>query len=258
MLDVSPIAEEGHLESCHLGGEVDMSFAGYVNISRLSYPTLNSRSRLSTSHLLINKVMSKNEKRSIEYQREPGHLAPLIMERGFITPWELFKIVTWKSAKGVAWLSLNTEDEIVSCTKETVAGLKSWSGPSDLLNSEMTEEYWDIWEAKAGELIGADKAHAESGIPSGLLRLHGVGYPVATAVLGLLMPKVFPVMDKWAVETIFGTGASRKRWQTKAKYREYTQLLVKPTREELQKFYTLRDRDKAAMNISMARVDPPQ
>jgi len=250
-LDVSPIADEGHPESCRRRGQVDMTFANYVNISWLSYSTLNSRSRLSSSHHLINKVMSKNEKRSIEYQREPEHLVPAIFERGFITPWELLKIVTWKSAKGVAWLSLNTEDEIVSCTKETVAGLKSWSGPSDLLNSEMTEEYWDIWEAKAGELIGADKAHAESGIPSGLLRLHGVGYPVATAVLGLLMPKVFPVMDKWAVETIFGSGASKKRWQTKAKYREYTQLLVKPTQEELQKFHTLRDRDKAAMNISM-------
>jgi len=197
------------------------------------------------------KDMAEDEKRIIKFQREPTDLVPEILERGFITPWELFKIVTWKSAKGVAWLSLNTEDEIISYTGETVAGLKSWSGPSDVLTSEMTKEFWDLWEAKAGELIGADKAHARSGIASGLLRLHGVGYPVATALLGLLKPQVFPIMDRWAVETIFGNGAGKKRWQTKAKYREYTQLLVTPKITELQKIGTLRGRDKAAMNISM-------
>ena len=74
---------------------------------------------------------------------------------------------------------------------------------------------------------------------------------MATALLGLLKPEVFPVMDRWAIETIFGKGASKKRWQTKAKYREYTQLLVTPKILELQKIETLRGRDKAAMNISM-------
>ena len=201
------------------------------------------------------KDMTKKEKRSIEFQNEPTELVPEILKRGYITPWELFKIVTWKSAKGVAWLSLNTEDEIISCTTETIAGLKSWSGPRNILVSKMTDEHWIAWEAKAGELIGADKEHAEAGIPSGLLRLHGVGYPVATAILGLLEPEVFPVMDKWAVETVFGSGASRKRWQTKAKYREYTQLLVEPTQKELQSFHTLRERDKAAMNMAMGKFN---
>ena len=196
--------------------------------------------------------MTSDEKKPIEFQKEPTDLVPGILERGYITPWELFKIVSWKSAKGVAWLSLNTEDEIVSYTTETVAGLKSWSGPSDILEGEMSDDLWSTWEVIAGELIGADKDHAETGIPSGLLRLHGVGYPVATAILGLLKPKVFPVMDKWAVQTIFGSGESTKRWQTKAKYRAYTQLLVKPTRVELQSFKTLRERDKAAMNIAMS------
>lgn len=68
------------------------------------------------------KDMAEDEKRLIKFQREPTDLVPEILERGFITPWELFKIVTWKSAKGVAWLSLNTEEEIISYTGETVAG----------------------------------------------------------------------------------------------------------------------------------------
>ena len=197
--------------------------------------------------------MDAKEKKTIEYQVEPTVLRPEILKRGFIKPWELFKIVTWKSAKGVAWLSLNAEEEIVSCTRETVAGLKRWSGPSDILSEDMTDELWDAWEVKAGELIGVDKKHAKGGVPIGLLRLHGVGYPVATAILAFLKPKIFPVMDKWAVETIFGSGASGKRWQTKADYRAYTQLLVKPVQEELKTIQKLRDRDKAAMNIAMGR-----
>ncbi len=195
--------------------------------------------------------MTEQKKKTIGYQQEPKGLVVDIMERGYITPWELFKIVSWKSAKGVAWLSLNSEDEIISCTKETVAGLKSWSGPVDILAEEMTDALWSEWEAKAGELIGADKKYAEGGVATGLLRLHGVGYPVATAILGLLEPEVFPVMDKWAVETIFGQGASKKRWQTKSKYLAYTQLLVKPEIGRLQKMTTLRERDKAAMDIAM-------
>lgn len=198
--------------------------------------------------------MADNKTKKIDYQEEPKELRTGIMKRGNITPWELFKIVTWKSAKGVAWLSLNTEEEIVTCTKETVSGLESWFGPSDILAEEMDDTLWSEWEAKAGELIGADKGHAVGGVATGLLRLHGVGYPVATAILGLLKPEVFPVMDKWAVETIFGNGASRKRWQTKAQYRAYTQLLVKPEIEQLRIFKTLRERDKAAMNIAMQKA----
>ena len=195
--------------------------------------------------------MVAKKKKTIKYQAEPKELVEEIMRRGHITPWELLKIVSWKSAKGVAWLSLNTEEEIISYTGETVAGLKSGLGLSDVLATEMNDELWKLWEAKAGELIGADKKHAADGVPTGLLRLHGVGYPVATALLGLLKPEVFPIMDRWAVETIFGKGAVKERWQTKAKYREYTQLLVTPKFAVLQKIATLRGRDTAAMNISM-------
>lgn len=199
-------------------------------------------------------IMAQKETKMIAFQKEPTGLVHNIMSRGYITPWELFKIVTWKSAKGVAWLSLNEEDDIISHTKETITELNSWSGPGDILATEMTDELWSLWEVKAGQLIGADEQHAADGVATGLLRLHGVGYPVATAVLGLLKPKVFPVMDRWAVETIFGPGASKKRWQTKAKYREYTQLLVAPRLENLQRIGTLRERDQAAMNIAMNKA----
>lgn len=187
------------------------------------------------------------------YQDEPAYLASGIFERGYITPWELFKIVTWKSAKGVAWLSLNDENEIITCTKETITGLKLWSGPDNILETEMTDELWDLWEAKAGELIGVDERWTSDRVSSGLLRLHGIGFPVATAILGLLKPGVFPVMDRWAVESIFGIGESRRRWQTRAMYRAYAERLVNPEIVELRDLRTLRERDKAAMNRSMPK-----
>jgi len=190
--------------------------------------------------------------KKIEYQNEPLHLREEILKRGHITPWELFKIVSWKSAKGVAWLSLNSETEIVQFTSEALRGIETCLWPyGALVDGKMNDEAWAIWEEWVGLTIGADEKYSESGFATGLLRLHGVGYPVATAILAFLKPEVFPVMDKWAVETIFGDGASRKRWQHKAKYREYAQLLVNPRIEDLQNVATLRGRDQKAMQLAM-------
>lgn len=190
--------------------------------------------------------------KKIEYQNEPLHLREEILKRGHITPWELFKIVSWKSAKGVAWLSLNSETEIVQLTSEALRDIETclWQYGA-LVDGKMNDEAWAIWEEWVGRTIGADEKYSESGFATGLLRLHGVGYPVATAILAFLKPEVFPIMDKWAVETIFGEGASRKRWQHKAKYREYAQLLVNPQIEELKQVATLRGRDQKAMQMAI-------
>ena len=44
--------------------------------------------------------------------------------------------------------------------------------------------------------------HGASAHRSGLLGLEGVGYPMATAILDILDPGVWPVMDRWAVMTV--------------------------------------------------------
>src|SRR5712692_9646955 len=41
--------------------------------------------------------------------------------------------------------------------------------------------------------------------------LEGVGYPMATAILDILDPGVWPVMDRWAVITVFGTRPAATR-----------------------------------------------
>jgi hypothetical protein len=181
------------------------------------------------------------------YQTEPRELVGAIWERGHIRPWELFRIVSWKSAKGVALLSLNSEDEIEEWTADALRLLKGWRGPADLL-AEIPSIEWDSWESLAGDVIGADKNH---GGPSGLLRISGVGYPVATAILGFLAPNLFPVMDKWGVETIFDPGSSKKRWHHKRAYRAYAHELVETKCAELLAIPSLRERDKFVMEVSM-------
>lgn len=191
------------------------------------------------------------ERSRLPYQTEPTFLVDEIMHRGYIAPWELLRIVSWKSAKGVAWLSLNSEADIIAVTREAVGELKNWDGPQDVMEPSMTSEDWDRWQSGAAQIIGADKSRTKDGNSTGLLRLHGVGYPVATAILALLKPKVFPIMDRWAVQTIFDVGSNRKQWQRSSVYRAYAERLVNPDCSALEKFKTLRGRDKAAMDASM-------
>jgi hypothetical protein len=58
---------------------------------------------------------------------------------------------------------------------------------------------------------------------TGLLALAGVGYPMATAILDILDPEVWPVMDRWATHTVFGR---RLRRYGAAEYAAYTRHLA--------------------------------
>jgi len=84
---------------------------------------------------------------------------------------------------------------------------------------------WDDWRETARCAIGgaADR--------SGLLGLEGVGYPMATAILDVLDPGVWPVMDRWAVMTVFGTRPDGHpwpgtRWHRASAYETYARHLV--------------------------------
>jgi hypothetical protein len=83
---------------------------------------------------------------------------------------------------------------------------------------------WNEWEHAAGIAIGASKQAVGDSNKSGLLALDGVGYPVASAILALLLPKVFPVIDKWTVLGVYGPKA--RNWQRKVVYKNFTERLV--------------------------------
>ncbi len=64
------------------------------------------------------------------------------------------------------------------------------------------------WRNAANWAIGWEAYNGEPA--SGLLALQGVGYPMASAILDILDPDVWPVIDKWAVQTVFGKDAKPK------------------------------------------------
>lgn len=154
------------------------------------------------------------------YQERPDHLRPLIWHQGHITPWQLLRIVSWKSAKGVALLSLNDEESIETVTAgslQAVAGFRD----RDIVAEPLDDEEWSRWELAVRTAIGSKKAG------TGLLALAGVGYPVATAVLCLTAPTAFPVIDKWAVQGVFGPDVARRNgWHRGAAYRAFARTLA--------------------------------
>ena len=62
------------------------------------------------------------------YQTEPTELTTSILQQGFITPLQLFRIVAWKSAKGMANLTLNSEIEIRERTARVIELARTWEG----------------------------------------------------------------------------------------------------------------------------------
>lgn len=150
------------------------------------------------------------------YQVEPVDLRPTIWERGHVEPWELLRICAWKSAQGLANLAMNDEEDIRSRTRNACSALREFQ-QHDVLAAPPN---WDHWQERVAVAVGAKKAR------TGLLGLHGVGYPVATAVLAILNPAAFPVMDRWAVRYLYGTEVRPASYEHAAKYRTYAEDLV--------------------------------
>jgi hypothetical protein len=162
----------------------------------------------------------RNERAKPAYQREPTELRDEIWAAGHITPLQLFRIIAWKSAKGLAPVSLNTEEDITRWTSNALDATSSWR-TTNVLTDTID---WNEWEHAAGNAIGASRQAVGDSKKSGLLALEGVGYPVASAILALLLPDAFPVIDKWTVLGIYGPEA--KNWQKKVVYRSFAERLV--------------------------------
>lgn len=89
---------------------------------------------------------------------------------------------------------------------------------------------------------------------SGLLALHGIGYPTATAFLCILNPKAFPVLDRWAVQRVFLPGTRPEKAYGGAAYRAFTQQLV--SINKLLGLSTTHDVDQAEMHAAMSGAPP--
>lgn len=170
-----------------------------------------------------------------------------IWNQGFITGFQLLKIGAWKSAQSVANLTVNSDEDIRRCTASTLIAIQRYRA-IDVVKDEVD---WDDWEACVATAIGQKRAPS-----TGILQLHGVGYPMATAVLATLIPSAFPVMDRWAISEVFGVDireAQKSKYHRSARYREYCRALAKSTRQELTEDMNVHLRDQFLMNFAMNR-----
>lgn len=177
-----------------------------------------------------------------KYQLEPTDLRDEIWSQGHIKPWQLLRVCAWKSAKGLAPLSLNSETEIIERTRAACDAVL-WARDLDVMVDDVP---WDRWEESVKLAVGSERAG------SGLLGLDGVGYPVATAILCILNPKAFPVLDRWAIVGLFGSGGGRPQsYYRGTKYREYTQRLLEG--RQTSDATTVHGLDLEAMRRGMAK-----
>jgi hypothetical protein len=105
----------------------------------------------------------------------------------------------------VAGITVNKPEEIGACTRATMAVIEPWRGKKATALGADAE--WDDWRQTANR--GHRLGRPQKGTASGLLSLKGVEYPMATAILDILDPDVWPVLDKWAAMTVFGDIPSR-------------------------------------------------
>ena len=109
---------------------------------------------------------------------------------------------------------------------------------------------WVAWHDAARNAIGDAKAG------TGLLGLEGVGYPMATAILCALDPLVWPVMDRWAVQSVFA--GTKPDWKHAAAYAAYARRLATYGASKWGDHSSIHDLDLKAMEASMAGGALPQ
>jgi len=129
-----------------------------------------------------------------EYQDRPDWVADKAWNRGYIEGFELARIAAWKNAQSVAAITVNEPEEIEACTRAAISVIGPWLGRKG--TQLATDADWAAWQHAANAAIGWV---GRKGPSSGLLSLKGVGYPVATAILDILDPDAWPVVDKWRV-----------------------------------------------------------
>jgi hypothetical protein len=174
-------------------------------------------------------------RRRPRYQVEPTYLADRIWDAKVVTPLQLHRIVAWKSARGLAWVTLNTEDEIRLRSSECLTAIEGLRG----LDVRQPGTDWQRWEDTVSDAVGANDP------PRGL---QGIGFPVASAVLALLSPSTFPVIDRWAMTGIYGRPSNN--FQTARFYRHYTEQLV-GIGHHYPDCATVHELDQAVMNAAM-------
>jgi hypothetical protein len=176
------------------------------------------------------------------YQHELGDdFRDAVWSSGRFSALQMFRVAAWKSARGLASLTLNTEDEIARHTSEAMKAVAPWR-KSDVLKDGVD---WQRWRDDAATAIGSKRAG------TGLLGLEGFGYPMASAFLAVLAPGAFPVIDVWTVRAVYGADVSKTQsWHRFVVYVHFTQELVR-RQEDYADAPTVHRIDQAVMSRAM-------
>lgn len=177
------------------------------------------------------------------YQAEPDdRFRKSLWDNGHFSPLEMFRLAAWKSAMGLASLTLNSEAAIVDTTRVAMGALADWRGV-DVFSGEVD---WTAWRETAATAIGSKTDR------TGLLSLEGFGYPMASAFLSFLAPGAFPVIDRWTVDAVYGAPVARrpKLWHRSLVYAHFAEQLV-TRREDFPNAMNIHRLDQAVMNKAM-------
>ena len=183
-----------------------------------------------------------------DYQVRPSSIAASAWNRGYLKPLELLRIAAWKTGQGLGSLTVNTEHDIMSRTGAAMHSIQHWKGRQVVGLTDQAR--WDDWRETARCAIGVAATR------EGLLGLKGVGYPMATAILDILDPDVWPVIDQWAVQTVFGTrpdGTSwpARQWQCAVAYEAYARHLATEGAKRWGSSHSIHQLDVEAMKAYM-------
>jgi hypothetical protein len=183
------------------------------------------------------------------YQEEVGpDIRRGIWDRGHIEPWELLRIVAWKSAKGLPWLALERPEKIVAVTREVCAAIAPYSDAVASDEFKVEERGQAFLDATCQALGPRKKA-------TGLRSLRGIELPVATAVLAVLNPAAWPVIDRWAVLSVFEALPRDATYRLDV-YRQYVRRLAEIQRLQFSS-HTIHAVDQRAMRAAQKGTPPP-
>lgn len=193
-----------------------------------------------------------------KYQTPPTWIGPRAWGQGHLTGLQVLRIAAWKNARSPALLTLLSEKKFHEVTAAAMEHMAPLRGRPAM--GSRPDDYWEEWGNAASWAMGTKDE-------SGLLRLKGVGYPVASAILCILDPEVWPVIDKWSVRTVSGVPGRPTRWYGWKGYRAFARHLADEGPTFWPEAKTIHDLDQRAMNASkpggegvppgFPHIDPP-
>jgi len=156
-----------------------------------------------------------------------------------IDPFDLCKIVAWKYAQAVAEITVNSPDLIRTVTADAWHAVQDWLDQDVVLLTQANSMDWEGYQDAVMTAVGSQ------GAGTGLMRLNGIRYPVASAILRVWNRKAFPVIDRHAVNAVSPYSDAPINIQRGAGYVQFVRTLA--TTDHFGPG-DIHDRDKQAMD----------